>query len=81
MREVLIALLSICCVTVVASAQPKPITQLNLPKVEAQPWRFKEFPIVAWWSPPGTATDEDFRAYKDCGFTLYLANPDAAAEV
>jgi hypothetical protein len=77
MREVLIVLLSICCVTVVASAQPKPITQLNLPKVEAQPWRFKEFPIVAWWSPPGTASDEDFRAYKDCGFTLYLANPDA----
>jgi len=40
-------------------------------------WRFTGFPIVAWWSPPGTASREDFEAYRDAGFTLHATNPDA----
>jgi hypothetical protein len=50
---------------------------LQLPPVQREPWRFKNFPILAWWGPPGTATLEDFKRYKDAGFTLYAANPDA----
>src|SRR5215471_18268128 len=40
-------------------------------------WRFTGFPIVAWWGPPGTASREDFEAYRDAGFTLHATNPDA----
>jgi len=40
------------------------------------PWRFTSFPIVAWWGPPGTASREDFEAYRDAGFTLHATNPD-----
>jgi len=47
-----------------------------LPGVPTQPWRFTGFPIIAWWGPPGTATADDFRAYRDAGFTLHATNPD-----
>lgn len=53
---------------------------LNLPAVPQQPWAFKGFPILAWWPPPGTASLQDFNRYKDAGFTLYCANPDAGFE-
>ncbi len=52
-------------------------TALQLPFVQHEPWRFTKFPIIAWWGPPGTATLEDFQRYKDAGFNLYAANPDA----
>jgi len=32
---------------------------------------------MAWWPPPGTKTLADFQRYKDAGFTIYPANPDA----
>jgi hypothetical protein len=57
-----------------------PLAQLQLPAVPRKPWRFKQFPIIAWWGPPGTARREDFQAYKDAGFTLYAANPDTGYE-
>ena len=41
-----------------------------------RPWRFSEFPIIAWWGPPGTAGREAFEAYRDAGFTLHATNPD-----
>jgi hypothetical protein len=49
---------------------------LTLPRAEARAWRFTGFPIIAWWGPPGTATREDFVAYRDAGFTLHATNPD-----
>ncbi len=54
--------------------------------VTAAPWRFSGFPIVAWWGPPGTASRQDFEAYRDAGFTLHATNPeegfdDALAQV
>src|SRR5688500_4313124 len=57
-------------------ARAQSLDDLKLPPAPAQPWRFREFPIIAWWGPPGTATAEDFKRYKDAGFTLYAANPD-----
>jgi hypothetical protein len=48
-----------------------------LPHAAMSQWRFTGFPIVAWWGPPGTATREDFEAYRDAGFTLHATNPDA----
>jgi len=54
--------------------------ELNLPPVPPTPWAFKGFPIMAWWPPPGTASLEDFKNYKDAGFTIYCANPDAGFE-
>src|SRR6266508_780557 len=45
--------------------------------VTVAPWRFSGFPIVAWWGPPGTASRQDFEAYRDAGFTLHATNPDA----
>jgi len=56
------------------------LKDLNLPPVEKQPWRFEGFPILAWWAPPGTASFEDFKNYKDAGFTIYPANPDEGFE-
>lgn len=56
------------------------LPQLQLPPVAKKPWRFKKFPIIAWWGPPGTARLEDFQAYKEAGFTLYAANPDTGYE-
>src|SRR5262249_6697192 len=46
------------------------------PGPERRPWRFKEFPIIAWWGPPGTAGQEAFETYRDAGFTLHATNPD-----
>lgn len=52
----------------------------GLPPVEARPWKFQQFPILAWWGPPGAAGREAFEAYRDAGFNLYLANPDSGYE-
>ena len=52
------------------------LQKLQLPPVAKKPWRFKKFPIIGWWGPPGTARLEDFQNYKDAGFTIYAANPD-----
>jgi hypothetical protein len=60
--------------------QTDALQALTLPRVYRRPWRFRKFPIIAWWGPPGTATLRDFRAYKDAGFTLYAANPDTGYE-
>lgn len=49
---------------------------LSLPSAAPGRWRFTEFPIVAWWAPPGTARREDFERYRDAGFTLHATNPD-----
>jgi len=56
------------------------LKDLNLPPAEKKPWMFKGFPILAWWAPPGTARFEDFKNYKDAGFTLYPAHPDMSFE-
>ncbi len=64
----------------VLSVRAEGLENLQLPGVVKQPWRFRKFPIIAWWGPPGTARAEDFRAYKEAGFTLYAANPDAGYE-
>ncbi len=60
-----------------APATAEGLSKLQLPPVAKKPWRFKKFPIIAWWGPPGNARIEDFEAYKDAGFTLYAANPDS----
>jgi len=52
------------------------LADLKLPTVEKHPWRFKGFPILAWWPPSGIKSREDFQRYKDAGFTIYPANPD-----
>jgi len=52
------------------------LRSLKLPEVQRKPWKFDQFPILAWWGPPGTRSREDFQRYKDAGFTLYVANPD-----
>ena len=52
------------------------LDQLRLPPVAQVPWQFQEFPIAAWWGPPGTATREDFQNYKDAGFNLHATNLD-----
>ncbi len=56
------------------------LLDLRLSPIEKKDWRFDQFPILAWWCPPGTATLEDFKRYKDAGFTLYVANPDDGFE-
>lgn len=56
------------------------LMNLALPPVKQKPWIFKEFPILAWWAPPGTANFSDFKMYKEAGFTLYPANPDTGYE-
>ena len=56
---------------------PKSLADLRLPPGPHAPWRFREFPIIAWWGPPGTAGVSDFQNYRDAGFTLYAANPDS----
>lgn len=61
----------------VSSARAEGLQDLQLPAVAKQPWRFRKFPIIAWWGPPGTARAEDFRGYEEAGFTLYAANPDS----
>ena len=53
-----------------------PYDSLNLPAIPPTPWRFTGFPIIAWWGPPGTATQQDFQNYKDAGFTLHATNSD-----
>ena len=53
---------------------------IELPDFPDEAWRFKGFPILAWWPPPGTATLEDFLLYKEAGFTIYPANPDRGFE-
>lgn len=58
----------------------EPLQKLKLPFVKVKPWRFRKFPIIAWWGPPGTASFQDFLNYKDAGFTLYAANPDTGFE-
>ena len=62
--------------SLVAAPTTVPSLELNLPPVETKPWRFKEFPILGWWGPPGTASVDAFRDYKAAGFTLYCANSD-----
>jgi hypothetical protein len=55
---------------------PSPLSTLDLPPVEKQPWRFTEFPIIAWWAPPGNASIEDFAAYREAGFNIHPLNRD-----
>lgn len=61
-------------------SQKTALESLTLPPVVRRPWRFRKFPIIAWWGPPGTAKPDDFRAYRDAGFNLYAANPDTGYE-
>lgn len=56
------------------------LLSLQLEPIEAKPWRFDGFPILAWWPPPGNTTPVDFQNYKDAGFTIYTANPDEGFE-
>ena len=63
-----------------ASEDVKKLRALELPPVVKQAWMFKSFPIMAWWPPPGTKSLEDFKRYKEAGFTIYAANPDAGFE-
>ncbi len=53
------------------------LSTLTLPPVAKKAWVFRRFPIMAWWPPPGTKTLRDFQRYKEAGFTIYPANPDA----
>ena len=57
-------------------ARADSLSSLTLPDAPKKPWRFSGFPISAWWGPPGTATQADFQAYKDAGFTLHATNMD-----
>jgi hypothetical protein len=52
------------------------LERLERGQVERQPWQFSQFPILAWRAPPGTATLDDFKAYKEAGFNLHPTNPD-----
>jgi hypothetical protein len=61
----------------VAGEGVRSLSELKLPPVAKKPWMFKSFPIMAWWPPPGTKTLDDFKRYKEAGFTIYMANPDA----
>lgn len=61
---------------VVASDGPGSLDEVELPAVERAPWRFTGFPILGWWAPPGTASLDDFIAYREAGFTLHPLNPD-----
>lgn len=61
--------------TAVANAT-ETLSEIKLPPVPKAPWRFTQFPITAWWGPPGTARQADFDAFRDAGFNIYLANPD-----
>src|SRR5262249_53888069 len=61
---------------VFADPLPPPYNTLDFPSVDRQPWRFSGFPIIAWWGPPGTATQADFQNYRDAGFTLHATNSD-----
>lgn len=56
------------------------LSDLKLPPVAKKPWVFTGFPIMAWWPPPGTRTLDDFKRYKEAGFTIYPANPDGGFE-
>lgn len=63
-----------------SSVPPAPVSSLDelaLPPVKAQPWVFREFPILGWWAPPGTARLEDFVAYREAGFNLHPSNIDS----
>ena len=62
--------------TLFATAPPDSISSFKLPPVKKAPWRFKKFPLIAWWGPPGTAPQKAFDDYRDAGFNLYLANSD-----
>src|SRR5215831_19228203 len=70
------ALLLLALVAFAHDARADPTSSLDLPAVTKKPWRFKGFPISAWWGPPGTATKADFQSYKDAGFTLHATNMD-----
>jgi hypothetical protein len=52
------------------------LESISLPPVKKAPWRFKQFPILAWWGPPGAASLQDFENYRDAGFSIYPLNPD-----
>jgi hypothetical protein len=52
------------------------LKDLTLPAVTKAPWRFKEFPILAWWAPPGSEPAQAFADYRDAGFSIYPLNPD-----
>ena len=79
-RLLFILLLCVLSSAVLQAREVTELDELQLPSVEKKAWRFKEFPVLAWWPPPGTATIEDFRAYKEAGFTIYPANPDIGFE-
>src|SRR5690606_24685696 len=49
---------------------------LSLPVVTKAPWRFTEFPLLAWWAPPGSEPAPAFEDYRDAGFNIYPLNPD-----
>ncbi len=71
---------TVSCVSLVTAAEERQVAKdlrdLELLPVTKTPWMFKGFPIMAWWPPPGTKTLEDFKRYKEAGFTIYMANPD-----
>src|SRR5690349_12988712 len=77
MNTILKALTLAFAVCAAASASATgTLESINLPPVQKAPWRFKKFPILAWWGPPGSASLKDFENYRDSGINIYLANPD-----
>lgn len=74
--------LAVLCAINPAQAEPAadPLKDWTLPAADREPWRFTEFPILAWWGPPGSATLQDFQNYKDAGINIYLPNPDLRFE-
>lgn len=52
------------------------LEKLVLPSGSPEPWRFTDFPILAWLAPPASASPEDFRAYREAGFNLHPTHPD-----
>lgn len=73
-RSLAVVLAVAAVTTTLSAAEP---LKFDLPPIRAEPWKFEQFPIIAWWGPPGSARREDFQAYKEAGFNLYLLNPDA----
>lgn len=81
LRLLLVLLLFLfIAVAIQGSDRSSSLKALELPDFPDEAWRFRGFPILGWWPPPGTATLEDFLLYKEAGFTIYPANPDQGFE-
>lgn len=70
--------LLICSTAAVSTfaAPAETLDDITYPPPPKAEWRFKQFPILAFWAVPGSATLTDFKNYRDAGFNIYTLNPD-----